>query len=69
MMPLEGVKLLMLAVTVKLVALVPEPEGVVTTIVPVVAPLGTVAVSCVFETIENDAFVPLNATLVAPVNA
>ncbi len=43
-MPLDGVKLEMLALTVKLDALVPVPEGVVTAIVPVVAPLGTVAV-------------------------
>jgi len=37
------------AVTPKLVALVPVPPAVVTAIGPVVAPLGTVAVICVLE--------------------
>jgi hypothetical protein len=67
--PLDGLKLLMPGDTVKFVALVPVPEGVVKVIVPVVAPVGTVAVTCVFETKVNEAFVPLNATLVTPVNA
>ncbi len=45
MTPLDGEKLLIPGDTVKLVALVPLPDDVVTTIVPVVAALGTVAVS------------------------
>jgi len=56
-------------VTVKLEALVAVPPGVVTLIVPVVAPVGTVAVICVAELTVNVAFVPLNFTAVAPVNA
>ena len=54
-------------VTVKSVELAPVPAEVVTLIGPVVAPLGTVAVICVLEFTVNDALVPLNATLVAPV--
>ena len=69
MIPLVGKKLPMFALTVKLLPLVPVPEGVVTAIVPVVAPLGTVAVIWKFETTENEAVVPLNVTVVAPVNA
>jgi len=47
--PLAGVKLVMVGagtgtVTVKLLAEVADPPGVVTDILPVVAPLGTVAV-------------------------
>ena len=54
--------------TVKLVALVPVPPGVVTTIVPLVAPEGTVAVICVaLTTLKIAAVVPLKATAVAPV--
>src|SRR2546427_1297722 len=56
-------------VTVKLEALVAVPPGVVTLIVPVVAPVGTVAVICVAELTVNVAVVPLNFTAVAPVNA
>ena len=43
--PLAGVKLLIVGglITVKLPALVVVPPGVVTLIVPVVAPVGTVA--------------------------
>lgn len=43
------------------------PEGVVTWTVPVVAPVGTVAVMSVREDTVNVAAVPLNVTLVAPV--
>ena len=43
------------------------PPGVVTVIGPLVAPLGTVAVTCVSETTVNVAAVPLNVTAVAPV--
>lgn len=59
-----------LPVTVKLVALCPVPPAVVTLIVPVVAPVGTVARICVAESIVNrNAAVPLNMTLVAPVKS
>lgn len=53
-------------VTVKLVTLVVEPDGVVTLITPVVAPLGTELEICVSEATVNVVFVPLNATDVAP---
>ena len=54
-------------VTVKFVALVAVPPAVVTVILPVVAPAGTVATICVavFDVIV--AVVPLNFTEVAPV--
>jgi hypothetical protein len=42
--PLVGVKLVMRGATVKLLALVAVPAGVVTVMVPVVALAGTVAV-------------------------
>jgi hypothetical protein len=49
--------------TVKLAALVAVPPGVVTLILPVVAPVGTVAVICVAEFTVNDvAVVVLNFT-------
>jgi hypothetical protein len=51
---------------VKFDVLVAVPPGVVTAIGPVLAPLGTVAVSCVDEFPVNFAFVPLNVTAVAP---
>ena len=51
--------------TVKLVASVALPPGVVTTIFPVVAPVGTVAVTCVSESTVIAAGLPLNVTLVA----
>jgi hypothetical protein len=54
-------------VTVKLAELVPVPFGVVTLIGPLVAPLGTVALTLVSELNVNDADVPLNFTTVAPV--
>jgi hypothetical protein len=53
--------------TVKLVALVSVPEGVVTEILPDRAPFGTNAVICVSELSENDASVPLNFTWFTPV--
>jgi hypothetical protein len=54
------------AVTVKLVALVAVPPGVVTAIGPVVAPTGTVAVIWVFESTVKLAVVLLNFTAEAP---
>src|SRR2546425_8819188 len=53
--------------TVKLLALVAVPAGVVTLIRPVVAPLGTVAEIEVAEVTVKLALVPLNVTAVAPV--
>jgi hypothetical protein len=55
------------ALTVKLLALVTEPPGVVTLIGPVVAPAGTVAVILVALTTLNVAATPLKVTLVAAV--
>jgi hypothetical protein len=72
--PEVGVKLVMVGwaaetVTVKEVEETPVPEGDVTEMVPVVAPLGTVAVSCEPDwTVNVDAAVPWNETAVAPVN-
>jgi hypothetical protein len=55
-------------VIVKLVEEVPVPDGVVTEIVPVVAPEGTVVVICVeLLTVNEVAAVPLNLTEAAPV--
>jgi hypothetical protein len=52
---------------VKELVLFAVPAGVVTERVPVVAPVGTVAVICVEESTWNDAaLVPWNATDVAP---
>jgi len=53
--------------TEKLVLLVPVPARVVTAIMPVVAPAGTVAVICVSELTVKFAAVPLKVTAVAPV--
>jgi len=54
--------------TVKLLAEVAVPFGVVTTILPVVAPLATTAVICVaLSTVKLAATLPLNFTAVAPV--
>ena len=69
--PLDGEKLLIVGadppVTVKFDALVAVPDGVVTVILPVVAPVGTLAViRPSFATLKL-ADVPLNRTLVAPV--
>jgi hypothetical protein len=55
-------------VTVKAPELVPVPAEFVTAIGPLVAPVGTVAVSCESELIANVADVPLNFTPVAAVN-
>ena len=59
------------ALTVKFAVLVPVPLGVVTLILPVVAPVGTVAVICVAEfTVNVVALVVLNFTeLVVKVGA
>src|SRR6202007_233906 len=67
--PLAGVKLVTVGglMTVKLLALVAVPPGVVTLMVPVVAPDGTVAVIAVAEFTVKLALVPLNRTAVAPV--
>ena len=69
--PLEGEKPLivgaLLPVTVKLEELVAVPPGVVTVILPVVAPVGTVAVTLPSFTKAKDAEVPLNRTPLTPV--
>ena len=52
--------------TVKLLELASVPLGVVTLMVPVVAPAGTVVVIVVAELVPMAAVVPLNVTLVAP---
>ena len=54
-------------VTVKFEPLVAVPDGVVTVILPVVAPAGTTAVIRPSFTTLKLADVPLNRTLVAPV--
>ena len=56
-----------MVVTVNDPALVPVPWGLVTETGPLVAPVGTVALSELSEVTENVAAVPLNATAVAPV--
>ena len=53
-------------VTRNFVLLLSVPLGVVTSTVPVVAPVGTVVVISDFDTTLNVAAVPLNVTLVAP---
>jgi hypothetical protein len=65
--PLVGVKLLIVGGirTLKAVALVAVPPGVLTAMAPVVAPAGTVAVICVALALKAVAFTPLNATTVA----
>jgi len=68
--PLVGVKLEMVGaggVTVKFEVDVAVPLGVVTEIVPVVAPAGTVVLTWVALLKVNAAIVPLNLTAVAPV--
>ena len=67
--PLLGAKLAIVGglITVKLPALLAVPPAVVTLIVPVVAPAGTVAVIAVAEFTVKLALVPLNPTAVAPV--
>jgi hypothetical protein len=64
--PLEGVKLVMVGATAKLLALVAVPAGVVTLRGPVVAPAGTVAWIAVLEVTVKLAALPLNVTAVAP---
>ena len=66
--PLVGAKLVIVGkfTTVKLVALVAVPPGVMTLTVPVVAPAGTVAWIAVAEFTMNVAPTPLNRTAVAP---
>ena len=67
--PEVGVKLVTVgaAITMKLVVLVPLPPGFVTAMLPLVAPLGTVAVIRVLLTTLKFAAVPWKVTLVAPV--
>src|SRR6266850_1379408 len=66
--PIAGVKLVIVGglITVKLPALVAVPPGVVTLIVPVVAPVGTVARIEVAELTVKVALAPLKATRVVP---
>jgi len=68
-LPLVGEKLVIVGggFTVKVPALVTVPPGVVTTILPVVAFVGTTAVIDVADTTETVAeAIPLNVTAVAP---
>ena len=67
--PVRGVKDVMVgALNVKLAALVAVPPGVVTAMVPLDAPGGTVAVACVALTTANvAAAMPLNLTADTPV--
>src|SRR2546427_8916971 len=67
--PLAGVKLVIVGelITVKLPALLAVPPGVVTLIVPVVAPVGTVAWIELAELTVKVALAPLKATTVVPV--
>lgn len=58
---------LVVVVTVKVAVLVAVPHTPVTLTVPVVAPVGTVAVMLVAEPTVNVALVPLKFTAVAPV--
>ena len=66
--PLPGVKLVTVGgfTTVKLLALLAVPPAVVTLIVPLEVPAGTVAVIAVAEFTAKLALVPLNRTAVAP---
>jgi len=70
--PLDGEKLLMvgalLELTVKFAVLVVVPDVVVSWIFPVVAPDGTVVVTCASDWKLNVAEVPLNLTPLTPVN-
>jgi hypothetical protein len=69
--PLDGVNEVIVGagITVKLKLLVPVPKGLVTAIGPLVAPTGTVVVIVVsFTTVNIGCTVPLNVTLLAPVN-
>ncbi len=67
--PEVGVKDVMVGVrvTMKSLALVPVPLPVVTVILPVSAPVGTVVVIWVFELTVNDALTPPKRTVIVPV--
>jgi hypothetical protein len=67
--PLVGLNpVRVVSTTVKAVVLVAEPQGVVTAILPVMAPAGTVAVTWVSEfTAKVVAVTPPKATLLVPV--
>ena len=67
--PDAGLKSVMMGPTVKVAALVPVPEGLVTLIAPVAAPAGTVTVMVVagVPTVNVVAATPPNLTAVAPV--
>ena len=67
--PVAGLKLVIRGATVKLVALVAVPAGVVTLSGPLVAFAGTLVVICALESTWNVAVTPLNLTEVAPVSA
>ena len=69
--PEAGVKLVIVGagITVKEAAPAVVPSPLVTLIFPLVAPAGTVALSCVSETMVNAAATPLNVTAVVPVKA
>jgi hypothetical protein len=65
--PLIGEKLpIVSCTTIKVVRLVAVPTGVVTLIIPLVAPEGTVAMIDVLDKTLKLAFTPLNLTAVAP---
>ena len=66
--PLDGEKLLIvgLASTTKSVRLIPTPSDVVTRILPVVAPIGTVAVRCWSSNTLNVVATLLNETADTP---
>jgi hypothetical protein len=69
-LPLVGLKLVIVGaapVTLKSVALVAVPAGVVSVILPVVAPLGTTALTFPLSTNVKVAAVPLNFTELTPV--
>jgi hypothetical protein len=71
--PLAGEKLVTVGgaavTTVKFALLLALPPGVVTDMGPVLAPAGTVAVIWVSELTTKVPLTPLNATVIAPVNA
>jgi hypothetical protein len=68
-LPELGLKEETVGITPKVAGLDPLPAGVVTVIVPVSAPEGTVAVMLVSVTTVNAAAVLLKLTVVAPVKA
>jgi hypothetical protein len=66
--PLAGANEPIDGATLNVAALAAVPPGVVTEIVPLVAPTGTLVVICVSEvTVKPNTLVPLNPTAVAPV--